>query len=450
MWLWLLVLMAQQQPELGPEQKQVNELVTRISRLAASEPVVYGIDTRLRTAAALRAKYPKLAREVLHDAQASLSGVSPAAEQARFRIAVIKELTPLDLDEAERLAKSFHHDGGEDYLAQAYDQIFLAIGDHPAQGREIVSRGFAAGAFQMVSASRLLEGYVAKDPAAAVALFSEVLAAFPVETPGSEDVFYLLREARPMVKLSRALTIEAVDKALRAASSESLQINTNERNPDAKATRAKLLGETAVLLELIDPALLEKYQSTRKDLVTPPAPPVTGPPDPAEANKPPAVDIEKLAYADALVAARKMENMDDRAVALITISRREELSAGQRDSVASEVLSLAYKYPMGEDRMVLLAMISRDYARRGELDSSALAAHVLLETYNKVCDCEAATCGTGDKKANCLDDVADFASYLDEFDITPESLDLSNISLDARLLILKLRALLGIKEKGFF
>ena len=42
---------------------------------------------------------------------------------------------------------------------------------------------------------------------------------------------------------------------------------------------------------------------------------------------------------------------------------------------------------------------------------------------------------------DCLSSLQDFAEYLEEFKITPESMGLSNISLDARLLVLKLKTL---------
>jgi hypothetical protein len=82
-------LLFARQPEPTKEQKQIAALVAQIRRLAASEPVVYGIDTRLRAADVLTAKYPKAAKDLLRDAQAAISGVTLPAEQDHLRVGVV-------------------------------------------------------------------------------------------------------------------------------------------------------------------------------------------------------------------------------------------------------------------------------------------------------------------------------------------------------------------------
>src|SRR5579863_1202854 len=99
------------------ELKQVTSLVAQIRRLAASEPVVYGIDTRLKAADALTGKYPKVAKELLRDAQAALGGVTAPAEQDGLRVGIVKRMAPLDLGEAERLIGSIRRGGDDDYVA---------------------------------------------------------------------------------------------------------------------------------------------------------------------------------------------------------------------------------------------------------------------------------------------------------------------------------------------
>ena len=59
--------------------KQVTTLVAQIRRLAASEPVVYGIDTRLRAAETLTDKYPKIAKDLVREAQGAIGGVPASA-----------------------------------------------------------------------------------------------------------------------------------------------------------------------------------------------------------------------------------------------------------------------------------------------------------------------------------------------------------------------------------
>src|SRR5258708_1528492 len=123
----VLLLFAPQQPDPAAEQKQVNVLIAQIRRLAASEPAIYGIDTQLRTAEAVAGKYRKVARELLHDAEAELSGVGSQDERDDMRIRMVHAWAPLDLEEAERLAKSLPSAGGLGYIAQTYDPIILSI-----------------------------------------------------------------------------------------------------------------------------------------------------------------------------------------------------------------------------------------------------------------------------------------------------------------------------------
>src|SRR5260370_2835823 len=101
-----VLLLAPQQPEPSPEQKQVNVLIAQIRRLAASEPAIYDIDTRLRTAQAVAGKYRKLARELLHDTEAGLSGLSSQDERDHIRIRIVHAWAPLDLEEAARLPEA--------------------------------------------------------------------------------------------------------------------------------------------------------------------------------------------------------------------------------------------------------------------------------------------------------------------------------------------------------
>jgi hypothetical protein len=437
-----LLLFAPQQPEPSAEQKQVNVLTAQIRRLAASEPAIYGVDTRLRTAEAVAGKYPKLARELLHDGEAELSGVDSQDERDQMRIRIVHAFAPLDLEEAERLAKSLRRGVDQDYLARAYDQIYVCFEQRPDQAREIVSKGFAAGAFRMTGASRLLEDQAKKSPESVTTLFSELLGAFPPESPSSEDVLYLLEQTRYIAAFNRPLAIEAIDKALSAAVSESLRIPSSEdKQKTPEATREKMFRETVALLGSIDTALLKRYQDVHKELDLPVQSEKEEKPK-EEKKDDEDVDLAPLPYSEALARARKFGNSMFRTIALINISRREELTAQQRASVASEALSAAEKMPPSDGRLIGLAMISRDFARRGELAKAGLAAQLLLETHNKVCACAAATCQYAGEKFDCMQNVQDFAEYLDEFKISADALSLDNISLQARMLVLKLHALL--------
>src|SRR5580658_3645160 len=152
----LAVLLLAQQPEPTKEQKQINAMVAQIRRLAASEPVVYGIDSRLRAADALTAKYPKVAKDLVRDAQAALSGVTLPAEQDSLRVSIVEHMAPLDLDEAERLIGSIRRGGDEDYVAQAYDKLVEFLAQHHGSTREMISKGLQAGGFRSSSAAKKL------------------------------------------------------------------------------------------------------------------------------------------------------------------------------------------------------------------------------------------------------------------------------------------------------
>ena len=434
------------EPEVSAQDKQVAALVTQIRRLAVSEPVVFGVDTRMRTAEVLTGKYPKLANELLRDARAALSGVTDPTDQDNLRVRMTELLAPLDLEEAERVTRSIRRGRDEDFVAQAYDKLCTFLMPHPRQFRQMISKGLGAGAFRMESAAGSLTNLKTADPDAAMELFSEILEAFPAESPGEDDVYYLLKRAEEIAGVSRPLAIEAIDKALAAAGSANLRIKPDSKEKkDVKTARNKMLREIAVLLGSIDPELLKRYQAKRDELEY--VGRVASDPKKEEPKKPddPLPDLSKLPYAEALSQVRKLENLTARVGALIEFSRSEELTPQQRASLASEALSVAGKLPLGEDRLLALAMLSRDFARRNESALASLAAQLLSETFTKACDCPTAICHHASVDFECLELVQSFAEYLDEFKVAQESMSLDNISLEARLLVLRLKALLHVK-----
>ncbi len=430
----LALLLLAQHPEPTAEQKQITALVSQIRRLAASEPAVFGIDTRLKTADALTARYPKIAKDLLRDAQAALSGVIVPNEQDGMRVRIVELMAPLDLEEAEHIIGSIRHGRDEDYVAQAYDKLVAYLARRHHDTREMISKGLQSGGFRSGSAAKLLEDSKAADPAVATSLFAEILGAFPTESPGERDVYYLLDCTKQTVGLSRPLAVEAIDKAISAALSDKLQ-----------TARPKMLREITALLNSIDPELLERYKTERKELNLANTTEETPKPEQEQKREDDLPDLSDLPYVEALSRVRKVADALIRTGALIEISRREDITAQQRSSVASEALSAASKLPIDESRLMALAMLSRDFARRNEPANAAFAAQLLSETYSKACDCQNATCEHGDDRFDCLELVQSFAEYLDEFKISPESMNLDNISLEARLLVLKLYPLLGLK-----
>jgi hypothetical protein len=437
----LAALLLAQQAEPTKEQKQINAMVAQIRRLAASEPVVYGIDTRLRAGDALTAKYPKVAKDLVRDAQAALSGVTLPAEQDSLRVSIVERMAPLDLDEAERLIGSIRRGGDEDYVAQAYDKLVEFLARHHGNTRQMISKGLQAGGFRSSSAAKKLDESKT-DPPAAVAMFSEILGAFPAQSPNEHDVYYLLDRTKDVAGLNRPLAVEAIDQALSAATSEKLAIQ--------KPARRKMLREIASMLRAIDPELLERYKTEREELsdaMTAEDPPKPEEPPKEDVHLP---DLSEMSYSDALTFARTLKDPTERVAALIDIYRRETITEQQRSSVASEALTAATMMPITNDRLTAMAMISRDFARLNQLANAAFAAQLLSETFGKACECEHVTCYPSSEKFDCVDLLNLFAEYLEEFKISAEAMSLNNISLEARLLIFKLYPLLGLKAPAMW
>lgn len=411
--------------EAAARQKQVEGTIGQIRRLAASEPVVFGIDTRLRIANVLPASYSKLAAELLRDDESELTGVVDRGEQSALRVRIAAAWGRFDLDQAERAIQSLGRTAQHDYVAEAYDQLYLIFESQPASARRTVSDGLRNGAFRMISASRMLEQAVGHDRAAAAELFSEMLAAFPGTSFFPADVIYLLDQRKQIESFNTPLAELAANISLRAARSERLQ-------DQPKAEREALLNRIAELL----PAEVPSDQA-------PEARAAAVPPEKQEVKPQNHLDLASLSYAEGLIQARAVESLNDRIEALIELSRREDLTADQRTSVASEALHLLGESPLDGDRLVGIAMIARDFARRSEWAMAGVAAEMLAERYTKACDCGGAKCRRNGEEFDCLASVEDFAEYLDEFKVAPESMGLSNISLEARLLILKLKGQLG-------
>jgi len=421
---WLALVILFQQQEASVEQKRLSAMIGQIRRLAASEPVVFGIDTRLRTAEVLTAKHPKIAKDLLREAEGAAAGITSPDEQDQMRVRMVEFMAPLDLVEAEHSIASIRRVRDEDYVAQAYDKLVVFVARNRGNPREMISKGLAAGGFRSESAAKKLE----ERPNDA-GLFAEILSAFP-QSPNDKDIQYLLDRIKQIAGLNRALAVEAIDKALNAAHSK------------------KELREIASILGAIDPELLKRYQTEHDDLAAAMATP--DPPPPAqekqELNTP---DLSNLSYLDALTEARKQANPAERAGLLIEIYRRDGISPQQRAMVASEALTAVSAMPLSNDKLVGMAMISRDHARNGDPANAAYAAELLAETYAKACDCDHASCEHSGETFDCLQMIDDFAKYLDEFKISPETMDLNNISLEARLLILKLYPLVGLKAPSF-
>ena len=376
---------------------QPDQVIDAVMRLAASEPVEYSVDTRLRLADAIAEKYPSRAKRQLRDAEASLSGIQDVAVQNAWRVRLVGALARVDFDEAERLAKSISPDRKKDPLAEAYDLLYASL-----RGRdrdEFIIEAIRAGAFRLQCASQRLAELKVSNPQRAAALLAAMLHSFP-DSPDQRDIEYLEERGKEMEAVASEISMAALKKA--------------------SAARADLAK---------DQTLAPKPEKMVDDADNAP-------------------DLSKLPFADAAERAPKLAKAAARASALIELSRREDITRQQQARLAADALSAVGQMKPGVDRLMGLAMLSRDFAKRQEPASAALAAQMLNETFTNVCQC-GPDCDAGndpDPEIDCVSLVNDFAEYLDEMNFTQESFGLNNISLEARLLILKLKKAITAKS----
>ena len=395
------------------------DLIKQIDRLAASEPAPYGIDTRIRTAEVLTTRYPRIARQELRDAEAELPGVLDADYGNILRVQIVGHLAPLDFAEAERVAKTIGPERKNDRLAQAYDQLCDKAGTRNRV--ELMIRALDAGAFRLNT--------VTKDvaPDEAQRLFGAFVTAFPGDAADPADIDYLLDRTAQFIRVDRQLALAAIQKAVSAAREQ-----PEERRGALRMRAADLLRELGG----------EVPEDLRELLAEPGA----KPPKEKPAAKPDdARDFSKMPYAEALEQALKIEDPTDRAGQLIELSRREDLTPKQQGRVALDALSAANQMSLSEERLWAFSMLSRDFAKRSDLANAALAAQMLSETYGKVCGCGGPLCEVNGNRFECVTLVNDYAEYLSELNFTQESLGLNNISLEARLLVVKLYNALNAK-----
>jgi hypothetical protein len=410
----LTVALALFQPRAADPDKQLTALIEQIDRVAASEPVEYGIDTRIRAAEVLIPKYPAIAKRELRDAVSSLTGISDLDYQNRLRVHVIGTLAPVDFTEAERVAKAIPPERKHDRLADAYDELFKKAGSRSHV--DLILSAFHAGAYRVFAVSQ------ESDAGVAVQLFSAVVDSFPAESPDAADIDYLLDRTEQFAAANRDLVFAALRKALTAA-----DLQTKDKRLNVRFRAARLLRSLrSTLPDEFEPLMLE------------PEPPKEEDPKKEDKSSDDMPDLSGVPYSEALERALALKNPVARTGTLIELSRREDLTPKQQARVAADALSAVNQMPFGGDRLIALSMLSRDFAKRGDLANAALTAQMLSESYTKVCSCGSPVCEASGEKLECVDLVNAYAEYLDELQFTQESLGLNNISLEARLLVLRL------------
>ena len=394
---------------------QIEALLAHIDRLAAAEPIIYGIDTRLRAADVLVARYPALTTRELRDAEASLSGVADADYANVLRVRMIATLAPFDFSEAQRIAKSIEPERTHDRLAEAYTRLLERSA--PRDRLDVLLGAYRIGAFRVLYDSKQFGGDQK------LQIFAATIDAFPSTAPNVQDISYLLDRAHDYLMLNRELTLAAIGKAVSAA----------ETQP--KSTRAAVRFRAAETLRALGTTIPEAYEA----LLDEPPPPKETQGGKKEEDAPDLPDLSNVPYSEALERSLQLDMPEMRAASLIELSRREDLTPKQQARVASEALTAVGEMPLQEIKLWGYSMLSRDFAQRQDFANAALAAQLLNETYGKACSCGGPVCEVHGDHLQCIDLIDDYAEYLDEFNFAQESLGLNNISLEARLLIAKLK-----------
>src|SRR5262249_15428913 len=136
---------------------QTADLVAEIERMAASEPLVYSVDSRLRLAQWLGSKHSEQSARIVSETISSYHSVRDATAQGVLGVALVEALAPLDPEEAERIAQTIPPRSVtktlEDYRSAAFDKLVRYWSPRdPAQALRLLNEGAASGAVLMESA----------------------------------------------------------------------------------------------------------------------------------------------------------------------------------------------------------------------------------------------------------------------------------------------------------
>lgn len=316
------------------------------------------------------------------------------------------------LDEAISLTHTFTD---RNTRAILFNDIYHALQPFDPAAAEDLTATLPLVAFTTPALAQHLRDTVKRHPESAAAEYSTLLAAFPAD-PSPEDVSQLLQFTRDLGSAYPDLAKEGFAKA-RAA----LKDRRFRTDPDTlRDLEAQAAGRP--------PADRQKRNED------PEAPSVEGLSD---------TEIVTLARRQSpIVALTLLLDLLDDAKPLPPLPRRL--------SIAREALDLSDKLPPGEDRLVVQSMLTRRLYHYGDPATAAKAARLLEDSFRKTYDCDNAACTSIRLQGNPGEPIADFAEYLLENNIRPAALNLTNASLDARVLILELGTLLNGKRKSLF
>ncbi|HBY59416.1 MAG TPA: hypothetical protein DEH78_06310 [Solibacterales bacterium] len=400
--------------------EQRGKLLDDLERLSTAEAPIFAIDTRLRTAELILSQDPARARRFLDDSLAFLPALSHPPTRAAFEQRAIKLLLPLDPDAARNLATLRPSGDAWDHLVRA------ALKESPDAAAALASEGLRLGAWPIDSLGELIDRTTGE--AAIQNLCLQIVEFFPTspDLPATEFLVALLPR---LIKRHPPAAEEAVKRIITSVE--------GKRFPRtyAKGVWWRLEnGSRSMPLEPRDMIAYRLLSSLRGD-----APDLLRSHSTRLARWAERLPEGKLLNGKEEPGTPEDEALSNRIDKMVERSRDKELPAPLRSAVAAEALELTVRLPAGDARLIHQAMLARDAFLGGDDQRATRAAGMLSETFLAVCNCDGPACDSLQGREACAEMIEAFAEYLDEHKIPPESLNLYNPSLKARILLLELK-----------
>ncbi|MBK9168999.1 MAG: hypothetical protein IPM24_16220 [Bryobacterales bacterium] len=245
--------------------------------LAAQEPLLLSIDTRLRLAKSLDAADPDAAAQVFGDVQHMIRSDPEGVLEARFAQQVTEVILARSVDAAAAFGYSLPKRHGraphlEDGRALAYSAILAKVFPaDPEKTLALAKEAIGTGTLRLPILRSLFIRLIGKgDTRTAAELFAQILIFFPVHGAQEEDVLVLLDNSWQLAESSPKLVEQALFKAISALSEEGFEARNQrivttthrvgERDVETESTRETLQLRAALQLRLLRPDLFSGYR----------------------------------------------------------------------------------------------------------------------------------------------------------------------------------------------
>jgi uncharacterized protein YecT (DUF1311 family) len=230
-------------------------LVRAVESLAAAEPLISAVDTRLEAARHWSSRYPSAARELLRNAQTAWAAMRDEMAAGWLGCRLVEAMLVVRPEDAETFALGLPVRGsktaGNDFKGQAFERIVTHwLNRDRKRTISAIRSGLRSGALRNRYAGAVILQLTRDEPAEARALYAELLAAFGRAAEIDwRDVQFLLECTRGMVGVDNVQTMQGVDAMLRAIERPSFNSATARSKRDQWQAFAGRPGKDQVLLE---------------------------------------------------------------------------------------------------------------------------------------------------------------------------------------------------------